>query len=86
MLDINIIIIQNLSGNLYFFPIKFPLETEISSKLQLTGSRLLPSGAARAARILYYNIHSNIISRVEETRVGIRGPSIIGAVPGIQHG
>ena len=57
MLDINIIIIQNLSGNLYFcdncffiatpiciFPRKFPLETEISSELQLTGSRLLPSG------------------------------------------
>ena len=32
------------SCTLCIFPRKFPLETEISSELQLTGSRLLPSG------------------------------------------
>ena len=34
-----------------FSPEKFPLETEISSKLQLTGSRLLPSGPLGCTKV-----------------------------------
>ena len=40
-----------LKHTIYYFPIKFPLETAISSELQLTGSRLLPSGPLGCTKV-----------------------------------